>query len=179
MDEGIPVPRTAPLDTSIALAELASTRARLGAMVLDDPRRPMPLVYTPPGGSIAGTSAGTAPSADPARGAATAGTGGPIGRSLRDLSDGTLTVRQLIEDSLKAVARRDPALNAIATLLADDALADAERLDRELRDGHPLRPLHGIPITVKDVIDVGGVETRCGSDAYLDLPAVDAAGVPG
>ena len=38
-------------------------------------------------------------------------------------------------------------------------------------------PLHGIPVTVKDIIDVAGVPTRCGSAAYHDVPEVDAVGV--
>ena len=38
-------------------------------------------------------------------------------------------------------------------------------------------PLHGIPVSVKDVIHVGGMPTRCGSDAFHQVPEVDAAAV--
>ena len=168
-DEGV---APAPLDDSIATAEFAAARARIEAMGLDDRRRPLPLTYTPPGGRPPGAT-----DALRATGSRPAGTGGPIGRSLRDLADGSLSVKHLIDESLEAVARHDPALHAVVTLLADEAMAEAERLDGELRDGRAPRPLHGIPITVKDVIDVGGVETRCGSEAYADVPSNDAAGV--
>ena len=167
-------PSPAPLHDSIAAAEFASARARLREMRLQDRRRPLPLTYQPPGGRHGGEPVDD-PSAEPTP--ETAGAGGPIGRSLHDLADGSLSVKHLVDESLEAIARRDPELNAIAYLLADEAMAEAERLDGELRDGRPRRPLHGIPITVKDVIDVGGAETRCGSAAYADVPSADAAAV--
>ena len=167
-------PIAAPLDSSIAHAEFAAARTRLAAMDLDDRRRPLPLTYEPGGSSPQRRPAGASVSASPDPRWAQRG---PIGRSLQDLADGSVSVRHVVEESLTAIERRDPELLAIVTLLADQALAEADVLDAELRDGSPRRPLHGIPITVKDVIDVAGVETRCGSAAYLDVPTADAVAV--
>ncbi len=68
-------------------------------------------------------------------------------------------------------------LNAIVEDRTKAALEEAAVLDDERRAGLIRGPLHGVPITVKDVIDVAGVPTRAGSDAYLDFPEVDAVGV--
>jgi aspartyl-tRNA(Asn)/glutamyl-tRNA(Gln) amidotransferase subunit A len=169
-------PHAAPFHSSIAGAAFAAARARLAAIGLDDPRRPLPLAYAvvgaPPSGRATRTSLDL-----PDRTGSTTTPNGPIGEALLALAEGRVSVKHLIDESLDAVERRDGELMAIVRLLADDAIAQAEILDGELRDGSPLRPLHGIPVTVKDVIDVAGVETRAGSDAYRDVPLVDAVGV--
>ena len=165
---------------SIATAEFGAARTRLAAFELDDVRRRFPFAYDP--GTVAGTAGdGTTTAAhDPAGRDAIAsapiGTGS-IGRALAGLDRGTATCVGLLDDALRSVERRDRELNAVVELLEASARAEAVALDAELAAGGPLRPLHGIPVTVKDVIDVAGVATRCGSDAYLDVPAVDAGGV--
>jgi aspartyl-tRNA(Asn)/glutamyl-tRNA(Gln) amidotransferase subunit A len=92
------------------------------------------------------------------------------------LRAGTLTARALAERSLEA-AERTAGLGALVAVDADGALRQADALDAEARAGRRRGPLHGIPITVKDVIDVAGLPTRAGSAAYDDLPAVDADAV--
>ncbi|MGK2958515.1 MAG: amidase [Acidimicrobiales bacterium] len=84
---------------------------------------------------------------------------------------------ELLADALVAVDKYDSLLNGVVALDAERALEVAGELDRELADGHCRGPLHGIPITVKDIIDVAGLPTCAGSDAYADAPGVDAAGV--
>ncbi len=54
-------------------------------------------------------------------------------------------------------------LNAFILVLADTARAEAERADREIAQGRYRGPLHGIPISLKDLIDVAGVPTTAGS----------------
>ncbi|MEO7327130.1 MAG: amidase family protein, partial [Minicystis sp.] len=93
------------------------------------------------------------------------------------LRSGRVTSVELVETSLLAVDKFDPELNAVAHLLADEARAEAAARDAEAAAGHWRGPLHGIPITVKDVIDVAGAPTRAGSAAYDDLPLADAAAV--
>ena len=66
---------------------------------------------------------------------------------------------------------------AVVHLMDAAALAEAAACDAEAAAGQWRGPLHGIPVTVKDIIDVAGVPTRCGSAAYHDVPAVDAVGV--
>ena len=102
---------------------------------------------------------------------------GSIAAAAAALRAGRVTSRELVESSLLAVDKFDPELNAVAHLLADEARAEAAALDVEAESGHWRGPLHGIPITVKDVIDVAGAPTRAGSAAYLDRPVADAAAV--
>ena len=102
---------------------------------------------------------------------------GPLHAAAHALRDGTTTAVDLLDDALAVVAARDPELNAVVELMAGTARAEAEACDRDLADGRARGVLHGIPVTVKDVIDVAGVPTRAGSDAYFDVPVTDAAGV--
>lgn len=91
------------------------------------------------------------------------------------LRNGTTSSRELVEAALE----RGEATVALGGMVekCDDALAAATALDHEFAAGNDRGPLHGIPITVKDVIDVGGTVTRAGSDAYSRLPTVDALAV--
>lgn len=114
------------------------------------------------------------PEPDRLSGAATAG---PVGRAGAALRAGRVTSAQLVEEALLAVDKHDPELNAVAHLLADAALAEARERDGEAAAGRWRGALHGIPVTVKDVIDVAGAPTRAGSAAYDDLPTVDAESV--
>jgi aspartyl-tRNA(Asn)/glutamyl-tRNA(Gln) amidotransferase subunit A len=70
-----------------------------------------------------------------------------------------------------------PETNAFITRLDVQALADAEQCEREIRAGRYRGPLHGIPVSVKDLIDVAGFKTTSGSaqpaaDAKSDAPAI-------
>jgi aspartyl-tRNA(Asn)/glutamyl-tRNA(Gln) amidotransferase subunit A len=59
-------------------------------------------------------------------------------------------------------------LNAFRSVLADEALARARLADRRRADGSDLGPLHGVPLGVKDNIDVGGVVTTAGAATLHD-----------
>lgn len=75
---------------------------------------------------------------------------------------------------IAAIDRAGPHLNAILEL-NPHALADAARLDRERAAGHVRGPLHGVPIVIKDNIDVRGLVASAGSLALADhRPLVDA-----
>jgi aspartyl-tRNA(Asn)/glutamyl-tRNA(Gln) amidotransferase subunit A len=98
---------------------------------------------------------------------------------VRDLSAamarGDLTSEALVQRCLDRIAAVDGQVQAWLHVLAEDALAQARALDREAaRRG----PLHGIPIAVKDVIDVRGLPTRANSLSRADaLPATADATV--
>ena len=64
--------------------------------------------------------------------------------------------------------------NAFITVMRDRALADAERAGREIAAGRYIGPLHGIPISVKDLIDVEGTPTTSGSALPARQPSIDA-----
>lgn len=78
------------------------------------------------------------------------------------LASGATTSEQLVRESLKAIEDSQPTLNAFRVVLAGQALADAAEADRKRAAGQHL-PLLGIPIAVKDDVDVAGVPTRFGT----------------
>jgi aspartyl-tRNA(Asn)/glutamyl-tRNA(Gln) amidotransferase subunit A len=84
------------------------------------------------------------------------------------LRDGRTTSEALVEACLVAVASRDRELNAFITVLADDARARALETDRERASGVDLGALHGIPLSVKDLIDLEGVPTTAASRVRAD-----------
>jgi amidase len=93
------------------------------------------------------------------------------------MAAGTLTSRALTQAYLERIAAVDdsgPALNAVIELNAN-AVSDAEALDRERQAGRVRGPLHGIPVLIKDNIDVAGMVNSAGSLAMKDhRPARDA-----
>ncbi len=94
------------------------------------------------------------------------------------VASGELRSERLVENALSTIAKLQPSLNAFITVTADEALADARRADQEIAGGHYRGPLHGIPISLKDLIDVAGVPTTAGSRlregrlAVIDAPVV-------
>jgi aspartyl-tRNA(Asn)/glutamyl-tRNA(Gln) amidotransferase subunit A len=114
-----------------------------------------------------------------------AGAARPIERcSIRQIqplvASGAVAARDLVEACLGQIAARNAELNAVALVLADRARAEAERADREARAGRPVGPLHGMPITLKDLIDLAGTPTTAASRvragiraAAADAPVVD------
>jgi aspartyl-tRNA(Asn)/glutamyl-tRNA(Gln) amidotransferase subunit A len=66
-------------------------------------------------------------------------------------------------------------LNAFITVMADSAMNAAEAAEREIAAGRYRGPLHGIPVSVKDLIDVAGTPTTSGSAVSPRLPSGDAA----
>ena len=92
------------------------------------------------------------------------------------LRRGAITATALVEECLAAIAERDGVLNAFITVLADDARRQAQALDAELTRGLDRGPLHGIPISLKDIVDLAGAPTtaasrlRDGHRAAADAP---------
>jgi len=74
-----------------------------------------------------------------------------------------LGIVELTSLYLQRIEQRNPALGAYVCVLADQALATAEALQRRLDDTPEPSPLYGIPIAIKDLDDVAGAPTRCGS----------------
>src|SRR5439155_10685808 len=72
--------------------------------------------------------------------------------------------------------RREQRLGAFITVTGDLALADAHRVDAARTRGKRL-PLDGMPLGVKDNIDVGGIDTTVGSRAFADRRAAADAEV--
>src|SRR4051794_12401434 len=75
----------------------------------------------------------------------------------------------LLERQLAAIERLDPTLNAYISVLADAARADAAAAERDIAAGHYRGPLHGVPISVKDLYWTRGVRTTAGSRILADF----------
>jgi aspartyl-tRNA(Asn)/glutamyl-tRNA(Gln) amidotransferase subunit A len=79
------------------------------------------------------------------------------------IAAGELKSERLTEDALAAISRRQPQLNAFISITADEALARAREADQEIAAGRYLGPLHGIPLSLKDLVDMAGVPTTAAS----------------
>jgi aspartyl-tRNA(Asn)/glutamyl-tRNA(Gln) amidotransferase subunit A len=86
---------------------------------------------------------------------------------------GTTTPRQVVEELLERIHKLNPLLNAFVSL-APQALDEAQRAEQELRAGLDRGTLHGIPIGVKDNIEVAGLPLTGGSRRLLLHPQQDA-----
>ena len=89
---------------------------------------------------------------------------------------GAITSEKLTENCLSVIEQLNPKLNAFITVTADEALQQARAADKEIAAGRRIGPLHGIPISLKDLIDQKGVRTTAGSLVRRDhRAAADAA----
>src|SRR4029079_1582313 len=81
---------------------------------------------------------------------------------------GSLSAADLVEASLEAIARDQPRTNAFIRIDADRARAAARQSDADWKAGIDKGPLHGIPISLKDLIDVAGEVTTAASHVLAD-----------
>jgi amidase len=79
-----------------------------------------------------------------------------------------ISALELLEAHLAQIERVNPRVNAIVTLVAEQALAQARAADAALARGDALGPLHGLPIAHKDLADTKGIRTTSGSPIYAD-----------
>ena len=94
-------------------------------------------------------------------------------QQLFQLAAGTTTSAELVRRSLDAITRTQPTLNCFRVVLTEQALADAAEADRKRAAGKEL-PLLGIPIAVKDDVDIAGVPTRFGADGNIRPASADS-----
>ena len=86
--------------------------------------------------------------------------------------------RELLDHLLARVEEHNPAVNAVVTLDADRACAAADAADAATARGEGLGPLHGLPMTIKDVFDTEGIRSTSGAPELMDhVPDHDAGAV--
>ncbi len=86
-----------------------------------------------------------------------------------------VSARDVMSAHLAQIERINPKVNAVVTLVAERAMADAARADEAQARGGTLGPLHGLPVAHKDLVDTAGIRTTRGSPFYRDnVPTRDA-----
>ncbi|HSE18903.1 MAG TPA: amidase [Pyrinomonadaceae bacterium] len=84
---------------------------------------------------------------------------------------------EVVEAHLERIARLNPELNAIVTLVPD-VLERARAAEAAVMRGETVGPLHGVPLTIKDTIETAGLRTTSGSKMRVDyVPTIDAPAV--
>jgi amidase len=86
---------------------------------------------------------------------------------------GELSPRELVELYLRRIERFEPRLNAFRIVLAERALAEAQQAEARLRAGEE-RPLLGVPLALKDSVDLAGEITTHGTDCFDDPTPADS-----
>src|SRR5262249_51145009 len=81
----------------------------------------------------------------------------------------------ILNACLKQVDEWEPKVHAWVVLDREGSMKQARALDEELRSGKDRGPLHGIPIGIKDIIDVRGLPTACGAKRWVDRIAEEDA----
>jgi Asp-tRNA(Asn)/Glu-tRNA(Gln) amidotransferase A subunit family amidase len=118
---------------------------------MPESRPPYPRLFPPPSQTIAG-----------------------LGRALRE---GRTTCVEILKGCLAQVEEWEPKVHAWVVLDREGSLRQAQALDEELKAGKDRGPLHGIPIGIKDIIDVEGMPTGCGAKRWAERIATDDADV--
>ena len=86
-----------------------------------------------------------------------------------------LSARETLDAHLKQIERVNPKVNAIVTLVAEQAIDNARKADESQAHGAVLGPLHGLPIAHKDLFETAGIRTTYGSPIFKDhVPTEDA-----
>jgi aspartyl-tRNA(Asn)/glutamyl-tRNA(Gln) amidotransferase subunit A len=89
-----------------------------------------------------------------------------------------LSSRELVQAHLDRIEAVNPKINAVVTLMAEDALTSADAADKAVISGAPLGPLHGVPFSIKDALDTAGILTQRGSKLFAgNIPDKDATAV--
>ncbi|MFF5532557.1 amidase [Streptomyces cinerochromogenes] len=94
----------------------------------------------------------------------------------RALAAGEVTSRALVEEALGRIEAAQPTLNAFRIVRGEAALAEADTADRELAAGVS-KPLLGVPVAVKDDMDVAGEPTAFGCPGAFPPVAADGEAV--
>src|ERR1700723_82205 len=86
--------------------------------------------------------------------------------------------REVVQAHLDRIEAVNPKINAVVTLMAEQALPSADAADKAVATGAPLGPLHGVPFSIKDSLDTAGVLTQRGSKLFAgNIPDRDATSV--
>jgi aspartyl-tRNA(Asn)/glutamyl-tRNA(Gln) amidotransferase subunit A len=100
-----------------------------------------------------------------------------LAEAAAQIRDRQLSSAELTKACLDRIGRLNPALNAFITVTAEMALVQARQADDEIAAGKDRGRLQGIPIALKDLIDVAGVKTTAASHQYPNRVAEEDAAI--
>ena len=86
-----------------------------------------------------------------------------------------ISSREAVANCLARLEEVNPAINAVVDVMADEALAAADRADKAVAVGKSLSRLHGVPVTIKINVDCEGRPTTNGVVAFRDRVAAEDA----
>lgn len=93
----------------------------------------------------------------------------------RRIRDGELSPVTVVEAILERIEERNERTNAFVTVAREEARAAAKTAEHQLENGHPIGPLHGVPVAIKDLEPVAGIPTTYGSQLFSEyVPDADA-----
>jgi len=96
------------------------------------------------------------------------------GELVRCLQKKELSAREVMEAHLRQIEEINPKVNAIVTLVAEQAMEEAVKLDNSAGNDKNSAPLYGLPVAHKDLLETGGIRTTYGSLLYRDfIPSYD------
>jgi aspartyl-tRNA(Asn)/glutamyl-tRNA(Gln) amidotransferase subunit A len=91
-----------------------------------------------------------------------------VAEAARAIAARKLSPVELMNVLLERIGRLDPKLNVFIRLDRDAAIDAARAAEAEIASGHQRGPLHGMPVGIKDIIDVAGLPTTCHSKVLID-----------
>jgi aspartyl-tRNA(Asn)/glutamyl-tRNA(Gln) amidotransferase subunit A len=98
-----------------------------------------------------------------------------VAETARAIAAKKLSAVELMEALLERIGRLDPKLNVFIRLDGDAAMSAARAAEAEIASGRQRGPLHGVPVGIKDIIDVAGLTTTCHSELLIDnIASTDA-----
>ena len=155
-----------PGDTSNLERDLALHLERVAALAAASDLGPDDPPHTDPTTAV-GPVVAVEPAGGPGSGTVdnrgTSARAGGLVEQVRMVRDGDVSSVELVERALERIAGMDGELGAFVVVLGDQALAEAAERDAERRRGRGVGALHGVPVAVKDLIDLEGVVTGAGS----------------
>ena len=96
-----------------------------------------------------------------------------------DFASGRSTPRELLENCIDRIGKDEPVVRAFVCMDLETARRSADESTQRYKRGHPLSPVDGCPIGIKDIISTQGLPTQMGSPAFkgwrsLGVPLVIA-----
>jgi aspartyl-tRNA(Asn)/glutamyl-tRNA(Gln) amidotransferase subunit A len=92
----------------------------------------------------------------------------PAHHLIAEIATRRLSPVDLVDALLERISAHDPKLHAFVEVYASDARLAAEAADKAIRVGHAVGPLHGIPIALKDLIEIEGRITTGGAFVWRE-----------